>query len=83
MIRVEISPYRLAWSRTQAFQAWYMGSNPVRGTNNNTGNREQAPAPGFLSLHTESNMGTMAHFGRPGHPVLARTRPGESPKEKV
>ena len=25
-------PHRLAWSRTQAFQAWYMGSNPVGGT---------------------------------------------------
>ena len=43
MIRVEVSPYRLAWSRTQAFQAWYMGSNPVRGTNH-----EPGPVPGFL-----------------------------------
>lgn len=25
-------PHRLVWSRTQAFQAWYMGSNPVGGT---------------------------------------------------
>jgi hypothetical protein len=27
-----LSPHRLVWSRTQAFQAWYMGSNPVGGT---------------------------------------------------
>ena len=47
MIRVEVSPYRLAWSRTQAFQAWYMGSNPVRGTN-----QEPGPVPGFSYPNT-------------------------------
>jgi hypothetical protein len=41
-----VCPHRLVWSRTQAFQAWYMGSNPVEGTKTST----MCSCGGFLLL---------------------------------
>jgi hypothetical protein len=57
-----VCPHRLVWSRTQAFQAWYMGSNPVGGTNN-----ENPPffRGGFLCVDKVSELLMHEHTPNP------------------